>query len=220
MMTAFPASESEHILNMRLTHPLPDCRVLAPGARGWLRNSKTGFTVSDLTLPIRITYRIVHTAPLEDEVDCLGCLRWRRALSRNMSRIFDALKHAQSERKGHVQQDAPADGGFPDRRRSPRSPLDISVYVYGHGPDTEPFHEEAHTLNVNATGALLLLSVPVETGQELLLTNDLTQKEQDCRVVFLGTRRSRTVEAGIAFPRINPGFWKPPAETEVTPDQP
>ncbi|HVA95159.1 MAG TPA: hypothetical protein VNI36_09705 [Candidatus Dormibacteraeota bacterium] len=96
----------------------------------------------------------------------------------------------------------------PDRRRSRRWSLDIPVYVYGHGPTKEPFHEEAHTLHVNANGALLLLSAPIRKGQKLLLTNTLTQKEQDCRVVFLGTRRSRTVEAGVAFPLTNPDFWQ------------
>ena len=80
--------------------------------------------------------------------------------------------------------------------------------MYGHGPNKEPFHEEAHTLQVNANGALLLLSVPVRDGQELLLTNSFTQQEQDCRIVFLGTRYSRTIEAGIAFPETNPHFWQ------------
>ena len=130
----------------------------------------------------------------------------------NMSRIFEALRHAQLVRAGKLPpKDPSADAAeVPDRRRTRRWALDISVYVYGHGPGKEPFHEEAHTLHVNANGALLLLSVPVRKGQTLLLTNMLTQKEQDCRVVFLGTRRSRTVEAGVAFPHTNPGFWHLP----------
>jgi len=129
-----------------------------------------------------------------------------------MSRIFEALRHAQLVRAGKLPPKAPAVDAaeVPDRRRTRRWALDISVYVYGHGPGKEPFHEEAHTLHVNANGALLLLSVPVRKGQKLLLTNMLTQKEQDCRVVFLGTRRSRTVEAGVAFPLTNPGFWHLP----------
>ncbi len=126
-----------------------------------------------------------------------------------MSRIFEALKNSQLVWEGMLQPNAPVEDAdeIPDRRRSRRWPLDFSVYVYGHGPGEEPFHEEAHTLHVNANGALLLLSVPVKKGQTLLLTNPLTQKEQDCRVVFLGTRRSRTVEAGVAFPCTNPDFW-------------
>jgi len=127
-----------------------------------------------------------------------------------MSRIFEALKHAQLFRASKAPPE-PAESDAvetPDRRRGRRWALDISVYVYGHGPGTDPFHEEAHTLNVNANGALLLLSVPVHKGQKLLLTNQLTQQEQDCRVVFLGTQHSRTVETGVAFPRTNPDFWQ------------
>jgi hypothetical protein len=128
----------------------------------------------------------------------------------NMSRIFEALKQAQSVRARKSQVEPPAVDAVevPDRRRSRRWSLDISVYVYGHGPEKEPFHEEAHTLNVNADGALLLLSVPVREGQTLLLTNQFTQREQDCRIVYLGTKHSRTVEAGVAFPQTNPAFWQ------------
>jgi len=133
-----------------------------------------------------------------------------------MSRIFEALKNAQRVRDGEVKLNAPIEGAteVPDRRRSRRWSLDVPVYVYGHGPGKEPFHEEAHTLHVNANGALLLLSVPVKKGQQLLLTNRLTQKEQDCRVIFIGTRRSRTVEAGVEFPLTNPSFWNLASETE------
>jgi hypothetical protein len=133
-----------------------------------------------------------------------------------MSRIFEALKHAQLVREGKdlskpVSTDATE---TPDRRRSRRWSLDVPVLVYGHGPGKEPFHEEAHTLRVNANGALLLLSVPVRKGQKLLLTNSLTQQEQDCRVVFLGTRRTRTIETGVAFPDTNAGFWQVPPSPE------
>ena len=127
-----------------------------------------------------------------------------------MSRIFEALKHVQLVHATKTPPEPPAEDAaeYPDRRRSRRWAFDISVYVYGHGPEKEPFHEEAHTLNVNANGALLLLSVPVQKGQTLLLTNLLTQQEQDCRVVFLGTHYSRTVETGVAFPRTNLDFWQ------------
>jgi hypothetical protein len=126
-----------------------------------------------------------------------------------MSRIFDALKRAQLGRASKPEPEpAPSSAAkIADRRRSRRCALDISVYVYGYGQGTEPFHEEAHTLKVNANGALLLLSVPVFKGQMLLLTNQLTQQEQNCRVVFLGTQHSRTVETGVAFPQTNPDFW-------------
>lgn len=127
-----------------------------------------------------------------------------------MSLIFEVLKQVQLIRASKAPAEPPESDVVetPNRRRSPRRAFDISVYVYGHGPGTEPFHEEAHTLKVNADGALLLLSVPVHKGQKLLLTNLLTQQDQDCRVVFLGTQHSRTVETGVAFPRTNPEFWQ------------
>ncbi len=127
-----------------------------------------------------------------------------------MSRIFEALKHAQQVREGKAEPNSPepAMDENTDRRRSRRRPLDVSVYVYGYGPGKEPFHEEAHTLSVSANGALLLLSVPVREGQTLLLTNQLTQRELDCRVVYVGVRHSRTVETGVAFRRPQPDFWQ------------
>jgi hypothetical protein len=127
-----------------------------------------------------------------------------------MSRIFEALKQAQLNRSDKSKSTTVEVklGGISDRRRSRRWPLDVSVYVYGHGPGKETFHEEAHTLNVSANGALLLLSVPVQRGQQLLLTNQNTEQEMECRVVYLGTRHSRTVETGIMFPRTNPDFWQ------------
>jgi hypothetical protein len=138
---------------------------------------------------------------------------------KKMSRIFKALKHAQSVRAGKTPAEPPVSDvvEIPDRRRSRRWAMDISVYVYGHGPGKEPFHEEAHTLSVNANGGLLLLSVPVHEGQTLLLTNQRTQQEQDCRVVFLGTKHSRTVETGVAFPQTNPDFWQSHSTPEDKP---
>ena len=137
-----------------------------------------------------------------------------------MSRIFDAIKHAQLALQGKVSPEPAVDGPVevPDRRRSRRWILDVLVFVYGHGPEKEPFHEEARTLNVNANGALLLLSAPVRAGQRLLLTNQLTQKEQDCRVIFLGAEHVETIQAGIAFPEANPDFWQPPSTTEEEPE--
>ena len=166
-------------------------------------------------LPVGRVYLFERFAPITlprfalTEYFISGLPTPRRAIRKIMSRIFDALKQAQRARAGEAQQAPAADAvEAPDRRRSRRWALDVSVYIYGHGPGKEPFHEEAHTLNVNATGALLLLSVPVRKGQQLLLTNLLTEHEQDCQVVFLGTKRSRTIEAGVAFPKSNPDFWK------------
>jgi len=133
-----------------------------------------------------------------------------------MSRIFEALKQAELIRSGKSEAKSPVPDAVevPDRRRSRRWSIDIPVYVYGHGGGKEPFHEEAHTLHINANGALLLLGAPVRKGQKLLLTNTLNQREQDCRVVFVGERHTRTIETGVAFPSPNPEFWQVPSESK------
>ncbi len=137
-----------------------------------------------------------------------------------MSRIFDAIKRAEIVCGGKTPPEPSVDGPVevPDRRRSRRWMLDTSVFVYGHGPEKEPFHEEARTLNVNANGALLLLSAPVRMGQKLLLTNRLTQKDQNCHVIFVGTKHVETTEAGIAFPEANPDFWQSMSTAEEEPE--
>jgi hypothetical protein len=144
-----------------------------------------------------------------------------RAIRKAMSRIFEALKQAQMVRAGKYEPPPVAAAPeAPDRRKSRRWSLDVSVYVYGYGPGKDPFHEEAHTLNVSERGALLLLSVPVQKGQQLLLTNQATEREQDCRIVFLGAQHTRTVEAGVEFPNANPDFWhipKPPSDAPAQP---
>jgi hypothetical protein len=167
--------------------------------------------------PFEPKYGLLPFSPRVQSILFLDCphLQARKI----MSRILEALKHAQTGRDSKALAEPPVADvvEIPNRRRSRRLALDVAVYVYGHGPGKEPFHEEAHTLKVNANGALLLLSVPVQKGQRLLLTNQLTEREQDCRVVFLGTRHSRTVETGVAFPQTNPTFWQMHPLTEDDP---
>ena len=106
-----------------------------------------------------------------------------------MSRIFEALKHAQMVRAGKVEHEIAAQTSaveVPDRRRSRRWRSTSPCTCTGTGRGRNPFTKKRTRCNVNANGALLLLSVPVRKGQMLLLTNQLTQQEQDCRVVFSG----------------------------------
>src|ERR1700722_12162304 len=170
----------------------------------------TSYQKRRMGLPIRTAILIGVSLCIASGVIYLRLPNPSRALRRIMSRIFEALKNAQLNRSEKSKSDSIEVklGEISDRRRSRRWPLDVSVYVYGHGPGKETFHEEAHPLNVSADGALLLLSVPVQRGQVLLLTNQRTEHEMDCRVVYLGTRHSRTVETGVVFPRTNPAFWQ------------
>ncbi len=129
-----------------------------------------------------------------------------------MSRIYDALKRAQSERFAGEKIE-----GKPEfeRRRAERVELRVPVFVYGHGNRHEPFHEEATSLIVNSHGALLVLSNKVKSGQELLLMNSKTRREQPCRVVRLVSKKRKHHEVAVAFPEAAPAFWSVPEETAM-----
>ncbi len=122
-----------------------------------------------------------------------------------MSQIFEALRTAQL---AHVTVEF-------DRRRSPRTSMRVPVFVYGHLSCRKPFHERAYLQHVSEDGGLLILSTGVQYGQKLLLTNDLTQKEQKCFVVHLRPRDSNRIEVGVEFSQPCPEFLETHSRTEL-----
>ena len=124
-----------------------------------------------------------------------------------MSKIFDALKRAQGTQgpASHNGEPVPSQG---ERRRSPRRRAHVPIYVYGHTPPQQPFHEEAYSAVVSALGGLLVMSSTVRPGQTLLLTNKVTQKEQECRVAYVGGRDPQSVEVAVEFSDLAPDFWR------------
>ena len=60
---------------------------------------------------------------------------------------------------------------------------------------------------VNAHGGLLLLKHEVSNGEMLILTNPLTQEEQECRVVYLGEPVDKGQRVGVEFLTPAPRFW-------------
>jgi hypothetical protein len=128
----------------------------------------------------------------------------------SMSKIFEAIRKAQQDRveRAQIEPAALVPGPRSDRRRSRRWDLDVPAFVYGHSTAQEPFHEEAHTLDVSANGALLMLGARVQAGQKLLLINKSTQAEQECRVVYLGERRTQSAAVAVEFGQANAHFWQ------------
>jgi hypothetical protein len=121
-----------------------------------------------------------------------------------VSRIYDAVKRAQSERAAGQKLQKKVEF---ERRRAERIPLSVPVFVYGHGSHNEPFHEETNSLVVNSHGALLILSNKVKCGQQLLLTNPSTRHEQACHVVHFVKKLRKRSEVAVAFTEPAPAFW-------------
>lgn len=94
-----------------------------------------------------------------------------------------------------------------NRRRSQRVLLSINVTVMGESPPGKTFTEETQTLVVNAHGALIALSAPVVSGQQLRLTNKASHEEEPCRVVYLGPKAGGKTQVGIEFTKPAPNFW-------------
>ena len=87
--------------------------------------------------------------------------------------------------------------------------LHATVYVYGHGPNKNPFYEEAQAVNGTERGALLILSVPVSRGQKLLLMSSTQQDPVEAKVVRTRTMGAQMSEIEVAFEASQPDFWRP-----------
>jgi hypothetical protein len=109
---------------------------------------------------------------------------------------------------------------MPERRRARRWELDVPLTVYGRTPVGSPFYQEADAVNASATGGLIVLRAPVREGEELLLINNCTSKEQLCRVVRVRSRDTETNEVGVVFPSSNPEFWYVPDSPNNPPEDP
>jgi hypothetical protein len=81
----------------------------------------------------------------------------------------------------------------------PDLPPDVPVLVYGRGKDEEPFREETNVRLLNVNAGLVSLTANVEPGQQLILINLATEKDQSCHVAFVAEKcRGRSV-IGVRF---------------------
>jgi PilZ domain len=100
-------------------------------------------------------------------------------------------------------------------RRSQRVCLSVPVLVLKGGPGKGQSPEETRTLIVSAHGALIVLHLPVQTGDLLTIKHTKTEEELVCRVVHLGPDQSGKREVGVEFEHPSPRFWRiafPPAD--------
>jgi hypothetical protein len=129
-----------------------------------------------------------------------------------MSQFYEALKIVEAARSesGAANGDSLGVMEMPEQRRSQRWELDVPLTVYGRGLSGSPFYKDADAVNGSAYGGVIVLRAPVCEGQDLMLINNWTSKEQVCRVVHVRGRDAETNEVGVAFSSLNPEFWQIP----------
>ncbi len=99
------------------------------------------------------------------------------------------------------------DATFETPRRSSRVFMRLRVVAVGKNLDGRKFREVCETIVINAHGGLLYLGQPLEIGEMIVLTNPLTQEEQECRIVYLGDATEKGQRVGVEFLSPAPHFW-------------
>jgi hypothetical protein len=92
-------------------------------------------------------------------------------------------------------------------RRSSRVFMRVRVVAAGKNLDGRKFRKACETIVINAHGGLLYLDQSLENGAMLVLSNPLTQDEQECRVVYLGEASEKGQRVGVEFLSPAPHFW-------------
>jgi hypothetical protein len=122
------------------------------------------------------------------------------------------ISAAQLRRNHEAFQQMPPTEPTPNRKISQRRSqrLLLRVHIVAHRragqPDSKP--EPTETLAVNAHGALILLTPPVEEIEQILIKNPSTNEEQLCRVVYQGLMEADRLQVGLEFTSPSPNFWR------------
>ena len=94
------------------------------------------------------------------------------------------------------------------QRRSQRLLLRVQVVAERRVGQPSTKSEPTETLAVNAHGALILLTPPVEEIEQILIKNSRTSEEQMCRVVYQGLTEAGRLQVGVEFLTPAPNFWR------------
>jgi hypothetical protein len=94
------------------------------------------------------------------------------------------------------------------QRRSQRLLLRVQVVAERRPGQPNTKSESTETLAVNAHGALILLTPPVDDIEQILIKNARTSEEQMCRVVYQGLTEAGRLQVGVEFLTPAPNFWR------------
>ncbi len=93
-------------------------------------------------------------------------------------------------------------------RSSERIPMRVPVVIYGFAGKSGAFHEDAETILVNSSGALVTLKAKLALGDTVFLIHKGSRQEQEVRVAYLDAYSDRETRVGLAFKTPVPEFWK------------
>jgi len=96
---------------------------------------------------------------------------------------------------------------YAQQRRSSRMFTRIPVRARGKDISGRKFHENSQTVVINAHGGLLYVHEDLGIGDDLTLTNPVTEEEQECRVVYIGDTSEKGTRIGVEFLSPAPHFW-------------
>ncbi len=93
-------------------------------------------------------------------------------------------------------------------RSSERIPMRVPVVIYGFAGKAGAFHEDAETLLVNSSGALVTLKTKLALGDTVFLIRQSSGQEQEVRVVYLDAYSDRETRVALSFKQPISDFWK------------
>jgi hypothetical protein len=95
-----------------------------------------------------------------------------------------------------------------ERRRGERVLIRIPIKVFGLARDNKHITEDAETVVVSRTGALLRCHSALKTGGFVEVTNGFTQKGEKFRVVWVSEQpKQGFFDVGIEFVTPHDEFW-------------
>lgn len=94
-----------------------------------------------------------------------------------------------------------------NKRRSSRVFARVPVSVKGKTNEGHSFRETSETILVSAHGCLLYLNHSVDESSILVITNPVSEEEQECRVMFVGDSSRKGQRVGLEFLTPAPHFW-------------
>jgi PilZ domain len=93
-------------------------------------------------------------------------------------------------------------------RSSERISLRVPIVIYGFAGKGGAFHEDAETILVNDSGALVTLKAKLAIGDNVFLVHKSSSEEHEVRVVYLDAYSDRETRVGLAFKQPLADFWK------------